>query len=159
MGWADLSAGEQAQVRALRISADQVEYAGTIERAIDKVVDGQGDELAGLAIRRGTEIVGFIVLARRSKAPDWAEREAAVVSAMRIGEQHQGRGFGAAALHALADWVRRHWPQVHALSLSVDEGNAAGIRAYQKAGFVDHRERVAGRIGWVRYMSRLIGAD
>lgn len=159
MRWADLSASEQAQVRSLRIATEQVEFAGTIERAIDKLAAGQGDDLVGLAIGHGAEIVGFVLIARRSKAPGWAEPEAATLSAMRIGEQYQGRGFGAAALQALADWVRQHWPQAHALSLSVDEGNAAGVRAYRKAGFVDHGERVAGRIGWVRTLSRPIGSE
>ena len=152
--WQDLPADEQAQLRALRISAGQIEYAGTMERAIAKLESGQGEDLVGLAIRQAGAVVGFVMVQRRGRAPAWADPLAATISAMRIDEGLQGRGLGAGALHALAGWVRQHWPEAKALTLSVDEENTAGQRAYRKAGFVDHGTRVAGRIGWVRYMSR-----
>jgi RimJ/RimL family protein N-acetyltransferase len=53
---------------------------------------------------------------------------------LRIDGRHQGRGIGSAALAEPARRVERHWPEASRLVLRVDEGNGAGIRAYEKAG-------------------------
>jgi len=152
--WQDLSPSDQASVRELSVTAQQIEYAGTIERAIENCEADGEDDIAGLAIRGDGQIVGFLVLKRRSRAPDWASPAAATISAMRIDQVHQGKGIGSAALQALPQWVSENWPESSSLTLSVDEDNKAGIRAYGKAGFQDHGVRVEGRIGWVRYMSK-----
>ncbi len=154
--WHDLSESEKAAVRLLSVSSQQIEFAGTIERAVETVEAGDTHDIAGLAIQSSGIVVGFLVLKRKSKAPKWAAPGAVVISAMRIDQTHQGKGLGSAALMALTEWVAANWPDSVALSLSVDEENIAGIRAYRKAGFLDHGIREQGRIGWVRYMSRPI---
>jgi RimJ/RimL family protein N-acetyltransferase len=151
-----LARDDQSKLLQLEISAQQLEFAGTVERAVENCEAEMDDDIAGLAIKSNQGIVGFLVLKRRSKAPDWAALGAAVVSAMRIDQAHQGKGIGPAALETLALWVASHWPESSLLTLSVDEENTAGIRAYTKAGFQDHGVRVQGRIGWVRYMSKPI---
>jgi putative hydrolase of the HAD superfamily len=154
--WQDLAPVDQSKVLQLEVSAQQLEFAGTVERAVENCEADVDDDAAGLAIRYSQEIMGFLVLKRRSKAPDWAASGAAVVSAMRIDQAHQGKGIGPAALEAIARWLGVHWPEASLLTLSVDEENTTGIRAYTKAGFQDHGEHVQGRIGWVRYMSKPI---
>jgi RimJ/RimL family protein N-acetyltransferase len=154
--WDDLSETEKAAVRHISVSSQQIEFAGTIDRAVEAVEAGDTHDIAGLAIQSSGIVVGFLVLKRKSKAPKWATPGAAVISAMRIDQAHQGKGFGSAALMALCEWVAANWPDSIALSLSVDEENIAGIRAYGKAAFADHGIREQGRIGWVRYMSRPI---
>jgi RimJ/RimL family protein N-acetyltransferase len=154
--WQDLAANDQAAVLRLEITAQQAEFAGTVQRAVASCEMDSDNDIAGLAIRSTQGIVGFLVLKRRSKAPDWALPEAAMVSAVRIDLAHQGKGLGAAALEAVAHWMASNWPESSILSLSVDEENSAGLRTYSKAGFQDHGLRVQGRIGWVRYMSREI---
>lgn len=151
--WQDLTPADRDAVRRLRLGVVQLEYAGPIERAI-AACEADAVDVAGLAIRSGTQLAGFVVLKRRAQAPAWAAPGAAVVSALRIDERHQGQGLGTAALIALAAWVGTHWPECHALTLSVDEENAAGLRAYARAGFRDHGLRVEGRIGPVRYLTR-----
>ena len=151
--WQDLLPNDRAAVLRLRLDERQVDFAGTIERAIENCEADGNDDVAGLAIRASEQIVGFLVLKRRSTAPKWAIPMAATVSAMRIDQDHQGKGFGSAALLVLPEWVSLHWPQCTSLTLSVDEENTAGIRAYRRAGFHDHGLRERGRIGWVRYMS------
>jgi RimJ/RimL family protein N-acetyltransferase len=92
----------------------------------------------------------------RRPAPDGVAAEAAVVSGLRIDVRHQGRGLGAAAMAAMAAmarWVARRWPKVSLLTLRVDDGNTAGIRTYEKAGWAETGERRVGRVGVERTMS------
>ena len=145
-------------MRQLGISAQQSEYAGTIDRAIAHCQANTDDDVAGLAIETQAHIVGFLLLKRRSKNPDWASPTAATITAMRIDQARQGEGLGAAALQLLPSWVVQNWPEVQSLTLSVDEDNTAGIRAYTKAGFQDHGVRVQGRIGWENYMSKAVAS-
>jgi len=153
VAWPDLPPGERGAVAALEISAEQVEYAGTMARSIAACEGADPNEVAGLAIRAGGDVVGWVVLKRGASAPDWVEAGAVVVSGLRIDRRHQGRGIGAAALGAMAHWVARTWPQSVRMVLRVDDSNAAGIRAYEKAGWVECAERRVGRVGLERTMS------
>jgi RimJ/RimL family protein N-acetyltransferase len=152
--WGSLSPEQRAAVRGLQVSALQVEYAGTIEAAVAQCEAGPDGDLVGVAVLAEAAAVGFLVLKRGAKAPGWASPGAAVVSALRIAQTSQGRGYGTQALRALPGWVALHWPDIETITLSVDEENHAARVSYAKAGWVDHGVRVEGRIGWVRYMSR-----
>nr|WP_231993332.1 GNAT family N-acetyltransferase [Mitsuaria sp. 7] len=118
--------------------------------------DAEGN-VTGLAILDRRQVVGFLVLKRSASLPPWAHASDAVISAMRIDLAHQGKGLGTLALRAVFDWVREQWPASTRLVLSVDEDNAPGRRAYEKAGFIDSGLREQGRIGWVRTLARTIG--
>jgi RimJ/RimL family protein N-acetyltransferase len=152
--WSELSAHQRDQVKLLTISSQQIEYAGAAEAQIQSVENGSGTDLVGLAILQHEAIVGFLVLKRASMAPKWAPPGAAVISGMRIDAAHQGRGLSRMALLQLPAWLRSHWMECTVLGLSVDEENHQGIRAYAAAGFEDLGQRIQGRIGWVRYMSK-----
>ena len=153
LAWQALSLPEQAAVRALKVPHHQIEFAGTVEAAVAQCEAAATEDLIGLAILAEQVVVGFLVLKRGTKAPVWAPEGAAVVSAMRIDVEHQGRGFGTAALKQLPAWVASQWAHARSIVLSVDEENTAGIRSYRSAGWVDNGVRVQGRIGWVRHMS------
>jgi diamine N-acetyltransferase len=149
-----LSSLEQAAVSGLVVTSDQVEFAGTVERAVESCKADHSDQVAGLAILKDQIVVGFLVLKRGASAPSWADPAAATVSALRVGLSYQGQGIGSAALKVLPSWVAENWPESPLLALSVDEENHSARRAYVKAGFVDHGSREQGRIGWVRFMSK-----
>ncbi len=151
--WRALTAAERDAVLGLEIGAEQLEFAGDVGKSVAACEAANPAEVAGLAVRVDDGIVGWVVLKRGNAAPDWVAADAAVVSGLRIDARHQGRGLGGAALAALAEWVARHWPQVALLTLRVDDGNAAGIRAYEKAGWLEAGERRVGRIGVERTMS------
>jgi RimJ/RimL family protein N-acetyltransferase len=157
--WWSLSDALRRQVLGLQIDPVQIEYAGTIERAILSLGETEDENMAGLAILRSGEGVGFVVLKRGDKAPAWAAPGWAVVSAMRVDRRQQGGGVGSQALVALSPWLRQHWPECHTLALAVDEENARGIKAYTRAGFADAGQREQGRIGWVRYMHKPVSAQ
>jgi GNAT superfamily N-acetyltransferase len=107
--WSDLSERLRSEVRSLDISPQQIEYAGSGDAQIRRVETASGNHLVGLAIVHGDQAVGFLVLKRGSEAPDWAEPEAAVISGMRLGAAHQGKGLGRQALLALPAWLCKHW--------------------------------------------------
>ena len=145
--WHVLTTAEREDVAGLEISAEQLEFAGSMAKSIAACEAGDPAEVAGLAIRVGDEIVGWVLLKRGSSAPDWVGAEAAVVSGLRVDRRQQGRGIGPSALSAMAQWVARHWPPAARLTLRVDDGNVAGIRAYEKAGWREVGERRIGRVG------------
>jgi RimJ/RimL family protein N-acetyltransferase len=151
--WHALAPPDRDAVLALQISATQTEFAGPVARSVAACEAGNPAEVAGLAIRVGDEVVGWVVLKRGASAPEWVAAGAAVVSGLRVDLRHQGRGIGAAALDAMAHWVAHHWTQTSMMMLRVDDGNAAGIRAYEKAGWVETGERRIGRVGLERTMS------
>jgi RimJ/RimL family protein N-acetyltransferase len=151
--WPTLSLLERDAVRGLRVDDGQIEFAGPVERSIAACEAGDPAEVAGLAILADDELVGWVLLKRGESAPDWVSEGAAVVGGLRIDQRHQGRGLGAAALAEIARWIARHWPTTSRLMLRVDDGNAAGIRAYEKAGWTEIGERRVGRVGIERTMT------
>ena len=148
-----LTATEREAVLALRISAEQLEFAGAVAKGLAACEAGDPAAIAGLAIRTAGAIVGWVALKRGAAAPAWVEPGAAVVSGLRVDVRQQGRGIGAAALAEMACWVARHWPESSRLVLRVDDGNGAGIRAYERAGWVEIGERFVGRVGLERTMT------
>jgi RimJ/RimL family protein N-acetyltransferase len=158
--WQQLTAEQQAAVRALELSPEQVEFAGRIERALEPVVEAaDSTQRAGLAVLRGGQVLGFLVLTRQAQAPAWAPAGSVVMSAMRIHPGCQGQGLGSAALRALPAWLQAHWPGSEYLLLQVDAGNAAGRQAYAKAGCHHWGASVPGRIGPVWHMALALRVD
>ena len=151
--WRELPPADREAVLALRISEAQVEFAGPVARSVAACEAGDPAEVAGLAIRVDACVVGWVVLKRGASAPDWVEAGAVVVSGLRIDGRHQGRGIGSIALGEMARWIARYWPESSWLVLRVDDGNVAGIRAYEKAGWLERGERRMGRVGLERTMS------
>lgn len=156
--WQSLDAGRRKAVLALHIPPQQVEFAGSIERAIAACESASPEEVAGLALLEGAAVVGFVVLSRGSRRPVWAPPDAVALTAMRIDARQQGRGLGKASLALVAAWLRRHWPAQATLALCVDEENHAGRRAYAAAGFTEYQAPRPGRIGMVRYLARPLAA-
>ncbi len=156
--WPALTAAERDAVLRLEISAAQVEFAGTLHKSVAACERGDPAEVAGLAIRTEAGIVGWLVLKRGAAAPDWTPPDGAVVSGLRMDLRHQGRGLGTAALALLPGWLARHWPDTTMLALRVDDGNVAGIRAYEKAGWAEVGARQMGRVGVERTMTLRLGA-
>jgi RimJ/RimL family protein N-acetyltransferase len=156
--WQVLDTAQRLAVQALQIPQAQIEFAGSVERAVAACESASEDEVAGLAILQGAHPVGFVVLSRGSKQPAWAPGGSVALTAMRIDSREQGKGLGKAALGLLDAWLGQHWPTADTLALCVDEENHAGRRAYAAAGFAEYTEPKLGRIGVVRYLSKRLAA-
>ena len=153
--WHALDAPARDAVRGLAISARQVQYAGPVEAAIRKCEVADPRRLRGLALVECDAVVGFVLLYRGELAPAWAPAGSAVIGGLRIDAACQGRGLGAAAMRALADWVAIHWPDCTGMALRVDDDNAAAIAAYERAGWRETGPRLQGRVGLERTMLRV----
>lgn len=127
--------------------------ADPIARIVDICDSDTSGHVVGAAIFYGGVVVGFSAMKRRSRNPDWATSNAAVVSGFRIDSRWQGLGLGSLALRHLPEWISNCWPETERIMLSVDEENGGAIRSYVKAGWHETGSRVQGRIGWVRYMT------
>lgn len=155
--WQSLALEQQQAVLRLQLPAEQLEFAGTTERAIAACEAADQDEVAGLAIVRAGQPVGFVVVSRGSKLPAWAPAGSAAITAMRIDTHEQGKGIGKATLSQLDAWIQKQWNTTNVLALCVDEENHAGRRAYAAAGFIQYTEPKPGRIGLVHYLSKHLG--
>lgn len=152
--WRSLSLGQQDAVRALSITADQVDFAGAIDAAIELCEIDNGSEIVGVAILARSTVVGFLLVKRGASAPAWVADDAAIATALRVDEEFQGRGIGTNTLVELPSWVKRNWPDRKSLVLSVDESNRAAIRSYTKAGWIDQGRHPKGWFSWERRMMK-----
>ena len=157
--WRTLDEASREAVRGLALDARQLEYAGTTQAAIAACEAGDPAAVRGLALLLHARVVGFVVLKRAPAAPAWVPADAAVVSGLRTDAGLQGRGLGTAALAALAAWVAMHWSECTRVVLRVDDDNAAAIRAYAKAGWVECGERRQGRVGIERTLMRPLAPE
>ncbi len=150
--WQSLTSEQRESVLALHISPEQIEFAGTTAQAVSACEGASPDEVTGLAILESEIPIGFVLLSRGARLPDWAPAGSAALRAMRIDRREQGKGHGQASLAQVAAWVRAYWGVCKTLALCVDDQNLAARRAYQAAGFTEYAEPKAGRIGLVRYL-------
>lgn len=126
---------EQRQaVLALPISAGQIEFAGAVDRAVAVCESANEDEVAGLAVLRGRQPVGFVVVSRGIRRPDWAPDDAIALTAMRIDSREQGKGCGEAALALVDKWLSLHWPMNTILALCVDAWKCARSACLRSGG-------------------------
>ena len=149
---------EREAVRRIEIDAAQVEFAGTIARSVAACEAGDPAEVAGLAIRLDGEAVGWVLLKRGASAPDWVGAGDVVISGLRIDRRQQGRGTRRARAgrdRRLGGTPAGRRPA--RLVLRVDEGNVAGIRAYEKAGWREVGARRIGRVGVECTMAKALG--
>lgn len=75
----------------------------------------------------------------------WGARpkERSATLGIGLGREHVGRGYGTDATRVMVDYAFREMG-LHRIQLVAAEFNAAGIRAYRKAGFVEEgRHRAA----------------
>ena len=147
LDWHGLSDSQHAELAALRISDRDVDYAGTIAKAVDDCRSTPPDRLRGFAVVAADEVVGFVILKRPPASPEWAGADAVTLHGLRIDTRHRGRGLGRAAFAAAIDTARRLWPDARRLVLSVDAGNTAAHGLYVAFGMRDSGPVFRGRIG------------
>lgn len=146
-------------IRALRLAPGQSDFVGDVAFNLDNAqADPDSEAMAILADGR---VIGFYridhrptVVARRP-----IEGPFAVLRALLIDRQWQGRGLARDAILACCDDLSRRHPDCRLLALNVDCRNTIAIRAYRSAGFVDSGELLAGgRAGPQHLMLRALRA-
>jgi ribosomal protein S18 acetylase RimI-like enzyme len=117
---------------------------------VEQGAGGTGGAAAG--------VVGFGVLDRHGyleQVLDAPERTV-LLRAFCIAAAHQGRGVGTAAARAARGLAASAAPSADLVVLTVSTTNAAGLRAYGRAGFVDTGARYAGSRGEEHVMAATV---
>jgi RimJ/RimL family protein N-acetyltransferase len=120
------------RVLALAPRRDQEGYSGTPPQTLH---DAERRGSLPVAIVLGSEPVGFFIL-DRAGVPGATHLPAAIgLRAFFVDARHQGRGIAGAALRALPEFARAHFPGARSVVLTVNVDNAIAQRAYLHAGF------------------------
>ena len=75
------------------------------------------------------------------------ESNALLFSAFAINYEDQGKGYAKAALQALPQFVKQHFPHIREIVLSVNLKNEAAFCLYMSVGWSDTGRRIGGPIG------------
>jgi diamine N-acetyltransferase len=120
---------------ALEVRPDQLHYVADFAPPaaiglIKAYVQPDGSPAVPLAIYADDAMVGFLLLTyEHNSAHDYW------VNHFFIDARRQRRGYGMAALAALAAWLIRQHPHCRSVGLSVDPTNATAERLYTRFGF------------------------
>ncbi|NYE93998.1 ribosomal protein S18 acetylase RimI-like enzyme [Psychromicrobium silvestre] len=127
-------AAEQ-EIRCLRIAEEQVAFVGRPQELLELAELEPDRDL--FAVREGGKVVGTGTLHPQAAARlGWATDDpAALLRAVLIGLDFQGRGLGAAVAEAAVALAEQRYPEASGVVLSVNEANLAGQRAYRSAGY------------------------
>ncbi|MDQ0455195.1 GNAT family N-acetyltransferase [Rhizobium paknamense] len=148
---APLSRHDRFRVEHLQLPPQQQMFAGTIEAAFASD-EADVDFHMGLA---GDEPVCFFKIDRgyAERLADFDLATAGFVPgdlglrAMIVGSQYQGKGYGKAAMAALPDHLRQHYP-AHNAFLTVNLRNPVAIGVYKKGGWEDTGQHyLGGKVG------------
>lgn len=127
----------RAAVLALRVHPEQYAFVSPIEASLADAERSHGS--TPMAILHNGAPVGYYRIEHH--ASTIAERDyAAPALGLRsffIGEDWQGRGFGARAIDALVADLRERRPDARLLVLTVNCRNLPALALYRRAGFED----------------------
>ncbi|KQZ59101.1 hypothetical protein ASD53_05840 [Lysobacter sp. Root559] len=131
-------------VRALRVAPEQLQFVGETAFNLDDTRRDPSSE--AMAVLAGDQVIGFYRLDFHPEAVGGRAFDELSVGlrAVVIDRERQGRGYGAQAMDACCDDLRRRHPQLRLLALTVNCRNLAAIAAYRRSGFVDTGELFLG---------------
>lgn len=154
----DARAVKLGEIAELEVTDDQRRFVGEALRMA--LVGLEENSRHPFVIDSKGAAVGILTLqAGAGTLAGWPDDESAwLLRGFLIDRRLQGRGLGqlaaAAAVAAAAKLTAKHAGGEAGVVLSVNEGNRAGLAAYQKAGFVDHGQYLGGSAGPQRIMFR-----
>jgi RimJ/RimL family protein N-acetyltransferase len=122
------------RVLTLAPRPDQEGYSGVPRHTLP---DAQRRGGLPVAIVADSEPVGFFVLDAAGVPGGHGIPDSVGLRAFFVDARHQGRGCGTAALAALPEFTRTHFPSARAVVLTVNTSNEAARRVYARAGFRD----------------------
>lgn len=130
-----LPADRLDRLAGLRTAPGQQDFVGSGAEMIRESTPGVSfHEIRG----PGGDAVGMFKLdAFYWQRHDFAGLEDVGLRGLLVDADAQGRGYGGAALAALAAHVRAHHPERRSLVLTVNVANPLAYRAYMRAGFED----------------------
>ena len=141
---APLSRAELARVQHLILPPSQAPFVGTIE---EMTADHDALQDFHIGISDETVVAFFKIDRAFDRRIPWLPQDAHGLRGLLVGGQYQRQGHGRALLARLSDYLRRGYPGLGEVFLSVDAGNAVARRAYANASWSAMRPRHQGRSG------------
>jgi diamine N-acetyltransferase len=129
----DVNADNWRDVVRIEPREDQRQFVASVSYYLN--LCHYGKDWRPLALYREGEPIGFAM---------WAfdtEEESYWIGGLVIGAEHQGKGYGRAAMEAMLDHLAAQ-PGYREAALSCDPENTVARRLYASLGFVETGERV-----------------
>jgi ribosomal protein S18 acetylase RimI-like enzyme len=153
VGYQELNENQRRQLEQLEVQREQQAFCGDIHAALNTLLVRPSPNIQGFVLLADEVPAGFLMLKRDDCLPHWAQAGAATLHALQIDHRLQGKGLGKACLKALPAAVRKTWPDIDQLMLSVDADNLPAMNLYASHGWDDTGEAYLGRIGFERRMA------
>lgn len=141
---------QAARLRLLEVEPGQRGACGDIESALYTLLGASPAAITGWALLVDEQPLAFLLLIRGPCLPAWADEGSAVLSSLQVHRDHQRQGLGRACLQALPAAVRRTWPEVDQLMLSVAPDNSPALALYQSQGWVERGTAYRAAVGYER---------
>ena len=138
------TAAQHAALLDLRVLPEQRAWVGVIANALADLAQSPGSD--SMAIWRDDTLVGHYRIdphARSIAGHDFPVPTLGL-RVFFIDARAQGQGIGSAALQAMFIDLATRYPDARQLALGVSADNAAALRLYTRAGFVDGGELYHG---------------
>jgi diamine N-acetyltransferase len=128
----DVTADNCSAVAGLELDPTQQDLVAS---NVESLFEAQSDpDARPRAVYAGERVVGFLMY--DAGAPDDEPREAAIYRFM-IDREHQGKGYGRAALARALEEIRAIIPRVEKISISYMPDNPVAKPFYASFGFVE----------------------
>lgn len=145
--WEDASHAQRDGIRALKVTDDHEEFAGSFDASLGIRGQDLGGHTKALLFFDSTRPVGIVLVKRPPSSPEWAKGSIATVHGLKVASGLQGRGHGKEILLSAIAYVTQVWPDIVILALSVDADNEAAIALYRSVGMQDSGPIYRGRLG------------
>lgn len=133
----------RATLTAHRLPQEQQRFASPAVESLPL-----GDAVPGrvsVAILVREEPVGMFALDRGGYLREFDDDpDAVLLRAFYVAPEHQGHGYGRAAVAVLPSFVRKHLPDVRRVVLTVNHENPGAIKTYLAGGFSDTGQSYLG---------------
>lgn len=131
------TAEAQARCRALRVRDEQLAFIASNAESLEEAAESPWCEALAIHAAESGEMVGFLMHALdQDEHSRWIYR-------LMIDRQHQGLGYGRAALRVLLARLRE-LPGGPGVALGVDPDNVGAQRLYASEGFIATGEVIDG---------------
>jgi ribosomal protein S18 acetylase RimI-like enzyme len=126
----DLTAPQFAALKSLYVSEHQEVLGKSFGESIEDWESANHDQVLGLCFLIEEKPIGLTLFNKRAT-------RSASIHGLKISIPWQRRGLGHIAFELAVDHLKKAWPDVELLQLSVDAENTPAIAIYKAAGMSD----------------------
>jgi diamine N-acetyltransferase len=125
----------RAAVEALVVTEEQSDYVAGVAESLVEAAETPDAKPVYWAIYDGATPVGFVMISDGITVENPSYLGPYYLWRLVVGQEHQGQGYGAAALRLVVDYLRTQRPDATELLTSCVQGPASPIGFYLGFGF------------------------